>query len=616
MAVQQERAGSFEHLPDCILKLRRIVHLARRNAVAAGDPGEIRERPLPPDPQIGVAPAAVVETVFKLRDHAEVLVVQDHHLDRDLLGRDRAQFLNVHLERSVAVDIDHGRFGPGQLRPHRGRQADPHRTESAGSQQLPRPGEGVELRAPHLVLPHAGHDHRVARHPADRFDHPLRLHLARLVAVCQWMRPLPAGDAVVPFGVFAEAGSAVQPLQKLPDVGGDAEVGAHVFVDLRRVDIDVDDPGRTRKLIRIAGRTVRETGAERQQEIALVRRVIRIVAAVHAEPFQRQRMILRERADPHQTGGDRDIETLRKPGQLLRRPGGDHTAPGVNARAPRTGDRGEHRFAILLRHRRRLPYQLRRRLRAEPELQPPLLDIFGNVDPDRPGTAAVREVKRIRDGLRKFLRLHHQIAVLHDRAGHADDVGLLKRVPADQLRLHLAGDDHHRHRIHTGVGDPGQQIGRAGAAGGHADTGSAGGAGVSAGGECASLLVARQDHPDRGVRQRLMKFDRGAARIREHQFDAEALQSSDGDLSTFQKLIHIWKSFTVKLLRIKTAQSHDCTDASRKEEERGKTAKITPRRYSPDALPGDRCGRAANNDCRRRKSACKVIHCDKFHCHT
>ena len=61
------------------------------------------------------------------------------------------------------------------------------------------------------------------------------------------------------------------------------------------------------------------------------------------------------------------------------------------------------------------------------------------------------------------------------------------------LRADLAGDGDDRDRVHLGVGEAGDEVGRAGAAGGDADAGLAGGAGVAVGHEPAALLVPRQD---------------------------------------------------------------------------------------------------------------------------
>ena len=57
----------------------------------------------------------------------------------------------------------------------------------------------------------------------------------------------------------------------------------------------------------------------------------------------------------------------------------------------------------------------------------------------------------------------------------------------------LAGDGDERHGIQLGVGEAGDEVGGAGAAGGDADADLAGAAGVALGGEAAALLVARQN---------------------------------------------------------------------------------------------------------------------------
>ena len=60
-------------------------------------------------------------------------------------------------------------------------------------------------------------------------------------------------------------------------------------------------------------------------------------------------------------------------------------------------------------------------------------------------------------------------------------------------RADLAGDGDDRHRVHLGVGEAGDEVGRPGPAGGHADADLAGAAGVALGREAAALLVPRQD---------------------------------------------------------------------------------------------------------------------------
>ena len=84
--------------------------------------------------------------------------------------------------------------------------------------------------------------------------------------------------------------------------------------------------------------------------------------------------------------------------------------------------------------------------------------------------------------------------VLGDAAADLDDRRLLEGVGADHRRADLAGNGQHRDAVELGVGDGGDQVGSAGAAGGHADADLAGRAGVALGGEAAPLLVAGEDH--------------------------------------------------------------------------------------------------------------------------
>ncbi len=134
---------------------------------------------------------------------------------------------------------------------------------------------------------------------------------------------------------------------------------------------------------------------------------------------------------------------------------------------------------------------------VEPECGYLLLNVFRDIDPDRPGAAAARQAERLDQSRRDLPGMEHQAAVLHDRARHADDVGLLKRILSDQAAFDLPGDDHHRNGVHTGIGDAGQQIRRSGTARRHADADTARSARIAVRGESAALFVARQDHPDR-----------------------------------------------------------------------------------------------------------------------
>ena len=180
--------------------------------------------------------------------------------------------------------------GAGDLGADRRRQAEAHRPQAAGVDPAARLVEAVVLRRPHLVLADVGGDDRVAlRRPVHRLDHELRLDLAVLAGlVAQRVLLLPGADLLPP-GVEAGGVGLQRPVlagqlrQHQLDVADDRDVGADVLGDLRRVDVDVDELGVRRELGELAGDAVVEAGADRDDQVGLVHRVVGGDGAVHAE---------------------------------------------------------------------------------------------------------------------------------------------------------------------------------------------------------------------------------------------------------------------------------------------------------------------------------------------
>ena len=85
-----------------------------------------------------------------------------------------------------------------------------------------------------------------------------------------------------------------------------------------------------------------------------------------------------------------------------------------------------------------------------------------------------------------------QEIVLDDGARDAHCVALLEGVLADGRRGHLAGDDHHRDRVHVGRGDAGDGIGHARARSDQSHAHVTGGARIAVGRVHGGLLVANQ----------------------------------------------------------------------------------------------------------------------------
>ena len=150
-----------------------------------------------------------------------------------------------------------------------------------------------------------------------------------------------------------------------------------------------------------------------------------------------------------------------------------------------------------------------------------------------PGAAGGGDVEGLGDHPRDLVGVGHEVVVLGDRHRDAADVGLLEGVGADGGRADLTGDGDDRHRVHVGVGERGDQVGRARARGRHADADLAGRGGVALGGVAGTLLVANEDvaHLDR-VEQRVVGRQDRPARDAEDGVDLHRLEREHQALRT------------------------------------------------------------------------------------
>ena len=246
-------------------------------------------------------------------------------------------------------------------------------------------------------------------------------------------------------------------------------------------------------------------------------------------------MILGDCTDAHQSGDNGNVIFFREFGEFLRRAGSDDSAARIDARTLGFRDCRTDGFDLLRLRSARNGVCLHRRLRVEDERQFRLLNIFRNVDENRTRTTGVRKVERIHNRRNNVLRLENEIAVFHNRAGHADDIGLLEGVFADVLGSDLTGDDDHRNGIHICVGNAGEEVRRSRSAGCHADPGLAADARITVRAECAALLMTGQNHANGGILQSLVEFNSLTARIGENEIDAEFFQCLDCDLSTLDR---------------------------------------------------------------------------------
>ncbi len=121
------------------------------------------------------------------------------------------------------------------------------------------------------------------------------------------------------------------------------------------------------------------------------------------------------------------------------------------------------------------------------------LHVLGNIDHDRPGPAARGDVKRLVQRERQVGDGFDEIIVFGARPGDADGIAFLKRIVADEMGGHLAGDDDERDGVAERVGQAGDGIGGARPRGDQHGADLAGRARIALGGMHRALLVAHQD---------------------------------------------------------------------------------------------------------------------------
>ncbi len=448
-------------------------------------------------------------------------------LDRDALDAGGHQLLCRHLEAAVAIDGPHRAVGPADLGADRSRHAEAHRAETTGVDPGVRLVELPVLRRPHLVLADAAdQDRALGGVVAQLLEAVLRLQrlagLAGLVGEGELLAP--AADAALPRADVGLRGTALQQVadrsdelfDHQPAVTDDRHVGAAHLALLGGVDVDVDDLGVRSERRDLAGDAVVETGTERDQQVAALQRRDGRRVAVHAGHAEAQRVIIGKRAAGHQRGDDVNVGHL---GELAQRLGG----AGLEDAATDVEDRplaGEDQLGRLLDHPRvtldvgPVPGQAVDHLgigRPVP-VHRVLQHVFRHVDQGRAGPAGGGDAECLTHGHGQVLRRHDQLVVLGDATGDADGVAFLKCVGTDRRGGHLAGDAHHRDRIHVGVAQRRDHVGCRRTAGDHGDSRPTGDVGVPLGHVAGTLLVAHQDVADRGIEQRIVRRQDAAAR--------------------------------------------------------------------------------------------------------
>ena len=370
--------------------------------------------------------------------------------------------------------------------------------------------------------------------------------LARLgLLVDEGVSLLPAADLRAPgpaVGLGRGAPAALEGLDQLGDhqlaVSPYGHIGCPNLAQLGLVDVDVDHLGVGREAVEAPGDPVVEAGTERDEQVRALHGGDRGVVAVHPGHAQAQLVAVGEAPPGHERGDHRHVDQLGQGAQLGRGPGLEDPAPGVDHGALGFTDqlgRGLNQFGIA--HSGGavsgelhdvvgglVPGHGRARVAG-------VDDVLGDVHQDRPRPSGGGDVEGLVDDAGNVLGLGDQKVVLGDRQGDSGGVALLEGVGAYGGVGHLAGDAHHRDRVHVGVAQRGDDVGGARSRGDHRHAGAPGGVGVALGHVPRALLVAHQYVAYRRLDDRVVHGQDGSAGQPEYHFHALSLEGLNQGLS-------------------------------------------------------------------------------------
>ena len=228
------------------------------------------------------------------------------------------ELLSGHLEAPVPVNAPHGAIGAADLGADGGGHTEAHRARSTGVHPRARLFELPVLRGPHLVLTHAC-CHDGARAPPR----------AAIASITCWGRSGPSAA-----GLLVEERIALLPRADLlpphveierrrapsrrarvsadGDIGLQRDVGVTNLVELRGVDVDVNDLGARRKRRDLAGHSVVKARAKGDQQVGLLDCGHGAVHPVHARHAEVLVVRIGKGAARHERRHDRHLGALRE----------------------------------------------------------------------------------------------------------------------------------------------------------------------------------------------------------------------------------------------------------------------------------------------------------------
>ena len=145
-----------------------------------------------------------VKKFLPLTHHAEVAIVEQNNLQRNVVLLAGRELLNVHLDGALASHAGDVQLGKRKLAAHGVGQAHPHCAQPARVDPATRFVEAIILRSPHLMLPHIRGNNRITLGYFMQFLHDiLRLDNLCRGLVFQTIFSPPFSDLLPPRSDFA-----------------------------------------------------------------------------------------------------------------------------------------------------------------------------------------------------------------------------------------------------------------------------------------------------------------------------------------------------------------------------------------------------------------------------
>ena len=160
-------------------------------------------------------------------------------------------------------------------------------------------------------------------------------------------------------------------------------------------------------------------------------------------------------------------------------------------------------------------------------------DIFRDIDHDRAGATAARNMKGFFQGYRQIACVLHQKIMFHHGARNAHRIAFLKRVKPDSVSGNLSGHNDQGNTVHVGGGNAGHSVGNTRSRGDQRDADVASGTRITIGSVHSGLLVTDQNMPDSVLLVKsIVNVQHGTTRVPPDVLDAFSLQGFDENLCT------------------------------------------------------------------------------------